>query len=141
MAIVFPLLVLAAMVFAVVDIIVRDDALIRFMPKALWLLLVILIPLLGTILWFVLGREYPENSAPAARMARMPRMPRMPRATRTVEPVRPPVARPRDTRTTEQQLADLEREIEEERLRAQLRERQQRRAEGPDQASRDQSAE
>ncbi|MEQ6897419.1 PLD nuclease N-terminal domain-containing protein [Microbacterium sp. KR10-403] len=118
---VFSLLVLAAMVFAVVDIITRDDAQIRLMPKALWLILVILVPLVGVILWFVLGREHDAGSEPVVRM---PRPQRSQRPSAPATPPAPPLP-PRDTRSTEQQLADLEREIEEERLRAELRRRQQ----------------
>ena len=106
---IFSLLVLAAMVFAVVDIITRDEGQVKHLPKIAWLFLVILIPLLGTILWFALGREYPERRAP-----RPPQF-----APWASEPA-PPPAPPRETRSTEQQLADLEREIEEDRLRAEL---------------------
>lgn len=121
MAIVFSLLMLAVTVFAIVDIIVRDDGQIRFMPKALWLILVILVPFVGAILWLVLGRERAERTTPVVRMPQ-------PRAPRAHPPVSAPLpASPRDTRSTEQQLADLEREIEEERLRAELRRRQQER--------------
>ena len=122
MAYLFLLLMLAAMVFTVVDIIVRDDGQIRFMPKALWLILVILVPLLGVILWFVLGREHVEAAEPVVRMPR-PRPRHEPTPSAASMPQAP--SRPRDTRSTEQQLADLEREIEEERLRAELRRRQQ----------------
>jgi hypothetical protein len=110
MPFVFSLLVVAAMVFAVVDIVMRDDGQIKHMPKVVWLILVILLPLIGTVLWFTIGRDYPERPARAPRAARHAPAP----------PAPPP---PRDTRTTEQQLADLEREIEEERLRAELRRR------------------
>lgn len=106
---VFSLLVLVGMVFAVVDIILRDESQVRHLPKMVWLFLVILLPLLGTILWFAIGREYPERQAP-----RPPQF-----APWASEPA-PPAAAPRDTRTTEQQLADLEREIEEDRLRAEI---------------------
>jgi len=123
MPIVFSLLVLAATVFAIVDIIIRDDGQVRFMPKALWLILVILLPLIGVILWFVLGRERPEGATPPARVPR----PRAPRAQPQVSAPSP--VPPRDTRSTEQQLADLEREIEEERLRAELRRQRSERGE------------
>lgn len=106
---VFSLLVLVGMVFAVVDLILRDESQVRHLPKMVWLFLVILLPLLGTILWFAIGREYPERQAP-----RPPQF-----APWASEPA-PPAAAPRDTRTTEQQLADLEREIEEDRLRAEI---------------------
>jgi hypothetical protein len=109
MPFVFSLLMLAAMVFAVVDIVLRDDGQIKHMPKLVWLLLVILLPLVGVVLWFAIGREYPERAPRASRPAH-----------RAAAPAPAPM---HDTRTTEQQLADLEREIEEERLRAELRRR------------------
>ena len=115
---VFSLLVLVAMVFAVVDIILRDEGQVRHLPKIVWLFLVVLVPLLGTILWFALGREYPQRQAP-----RPPQF-----APWASEPSPPPA--PRDTRSTEQQLADLEREIEEERLRAELARRRAQQGEG-----------
>jgi hypothetical protein len=125
MSFVFPLLVLAAMVVAIVDIVTRDDSQIKHMPKFVWLILVILLPLLGVILWFTIGREYPEHVS---------RAPRAPRPSRRVPPAPPSVpSGPYDPRTTEQQLADLEREIEEDRLRAELRRRQQGGAQEPPQ--------
>ena len=79
--------------------------------------LVILLPFLGTVLWFASGREYPQRE-----VRRPPQF-----APWATEPAAPPV-RTRDGRSTEQQLADLEREIAEERLRAELARR--RREEG-----------
>lgn len=114
-----PLLVLALMVFALVDIIRRDDSQVKHMPKFVWLLLVILLPFIGSVLWFGIGREYPEGGI---RLGRPPQQ----RATRQ-EPVVPPA--PVDTRTTEQQLADLEREITEEKLREEIARRKQERGE------------
>lgn len=111
MPLVFSLLTLALTVFALIDIITRDNSQVKHMPKMVWLLLVILIPLLGSILWFAIGREYPERSA-------APRPPQF--APWATEPPAPAPAAPRDQRSTEQQLADLEREIEEDRLRAEL---------------------
>ena len=48
---------LAVMIFALVDIITSDNWRIRFLPKIAWALLVIFLPLIGSILWFVLGKE------------------------------------------------------------------------------------
>ncbi len=110
------LLILALLVFTLVDIIRRDDQQVKHLPKTMWVIIVILLPFLGAVLWFTLGRVYPEGG------------PRMPRPARTAAP--PATARPSapsapaDPRSTEQQLADLEREIEEDRLRAELRRRQ-----------------
>ena len=108
------LVVLAGMIFALVDIITRDQSLVKHMPKTVWLFVVILLPFLGTVLWFAIGREYPENGIRLGR-------PQMQRPTRTA-PAPPPVT-PVDTRTTEQQIADLDREIEEWRLREELEKR------------------
>lgn len=108
------LLLLAAMVFAIVDIVLRDNAEIKHLPKVAWLFLVILVPLLGTVLWFTLGRDVPQ------RLSR-PRPTRVSRPAGVSRPAAPPApSRGRDVRTTEQQLADLEREIEEDRLRAEI---------------------
>ncbi|OAH51183.1 PLD nuclease N-terminal domain-containing protein [Microbacterium oleivorans] len=103
------LVVLAGMIFALVDIITRDQSLVKHMPKTVWLFVVILLPFLGTVLWFAIGREYPRRE-----VSRPPQF-----APWASEPAPPPV-RAHEARSTEQQLADLEREIEEERLRAEL---------------------
>lgn len=108
------LVVLAGMIFALVDIITRDQSLVKHMPKTVWIFVVILMPFLGTVLWFAIGREYPRRE-----VTRPPQF-----APWATEPPAPPV-RPRDARSTEQQLADLEREIEEERLRAELARRRE----------------
>lgn len=122
MAFIVSLLVVALMVFALVDIIRRDDAQVKFMPKVVWLLLVILLPFIGSVLWFGIGREYPEGGvrfeSPLRRERNRPPAP----------PVVPPV--PVDTRTTEQQIADLDREIEEWRLREEIAKRKRERGSG-----------
>jgi len=104
------LLVVTAMVLAIVDIILRDQSQVKHLPKPVWLILVILMPLLGSILWFALGREWPERQA----------APRTPQFAPWASAPPAPQAPRREHRSTEQQLADLEREIEEERLRAEL---------------------
>ncbi len=116
---IFSLLMLAAMIFALVDIITRDSSQVRHLPKVTWVFIVILLPMLGTILWFALGREYAPRSAPT----RAPQF-----APWATPPAPAPESRPRDLRSTEQQLADLEREIEEERLRAELARRRSERS-------------
>ena len=116
------LLPLALMIVGLLDIITRDDGQVKHLPKIVWILLVVLLPLIGTVLWFAVGREY------------APRPVAHPRGYHDV-PMPPPP--PRDTRSTEQQLADLEREIEEERLRAEIARRRRARdaqAADPDEA-------
>jgi hypothetical protein len=44
-----------------VDIITKDQSQIRNLPKVTWVIMVIFLPLIGTIVWFVAGRSYPET--------------------------------------------------------------------------------
>jgi len=110
------ILIFALTIGALIDVILRDDAQVKRLPKMVWAILVILLPLIGAVLWFTLGREYGEDGVP------LPRMPR--REARTNAPA--PAAQrnaPTDVRTTEQQIADLDREIEEWRLRDEIAKR------------------
>jgi hypothetical protein len=50
------LLTIAVTVYAVVDCIQTDDARVRGLPKLLWLLLILLFPIVGSIAWFIAGR-------------------------------------------------------------------------------------
>jgi hypothetical protein len=109
MAAIFPVIVLAAMVIALIDIIMRDEGQVRHLPKFGWILLVVLLPLIGTLLWFILGREYGGSAASEGIGSLMP--------TRSQSSPRPPVP---EISSTEQQLAELDREIEYYQRRAEL---------------------
>ena len=113
----FSILVIALMIGALIDIITRDNSLVKHLPKMVWIIIVILLPLVGSLLWFAIGREYGESGIPIPRMRRAER----PTGPTRQADVRP--APPRDTRTTEQQIADLDREIEEWRLREEIEKR------------------
>ena len=52
-----PLVLTGLLVFAVVDILVIDGGRVRGLPKYGWIGVVILIPLIGPLLWFLVGRE------------------------------------------------------------------------------------
>lgn len=119
MGFVLSLIVLALMAFALVDIIRRDDAQVKYMPKFVWMLLVVLLPFIGSMLWFGIGREYPEGGIQISRPSRRER------SRPTAAPPAPVI--PVDTRTTEQQIADLDREIEEWRLREEIEKRRRER--------------
>ena len=100
-----PLLAFALFVFALVDIIIRPSDQVRHLPKLAWVFIVILLPLIGSILWFAVGREYQPSSR--RRTLRMPAVGAraMPGGnTAGQERVAPD--------STEAQLAALEREIE-----------------------------
>jgi len=49
------------MVFALVDIIRADRWSIRHLDKSLWMIIVILLPLIGSVLWFAIGRDYDRS--------------------------------------------------------------------------------
>ncbi len=115
------ILIVALMIVALIDVITRDDSQVKHLPKMVWIIIVILLPLIGSALWFGIGREYGEAGIS---------LPRMRRAERRAGPVDVRPAPPTDVRTTEQQIADLDREIEEWRLREEL-ERRRRDGEEP----------
>ena len=122
------ILIIALMIFALIDVITRDDSQVKFLPKMVWVIIVILLPLIGSALWFGLGREY------AGGGISLPRMPQ--RAARRATPQTSAAQTwmpPAETRTTEQQIADLDREIEEWELRQQIEARKRERGE-PDTA-------
>lgn len=120
----FALLVFVVMISALIDAITRRDDQVRHLPKFAWIIFIVLLPLVGSILWFALGREW--GAAPEAMSFGDPR-----RWSKDQEPVAP-ASRPRDTRTTEQQLADLEREERAAQLEAEIRRRRAAREGGAD---------
>ncbi|MFJ6653499.1 PLD nuclease N-terminal domain-containing protein [Microbacterium sp. NPDC091313] len=111
------LLTLALMVTALIDAITRREDQVKHLPKFAWILLIIVIPLVGSVLWFTIGREW---SAPRETMSFGD-----PRRWSKDEPAPSPAPapRPNETRSTAQQLADLEREIEIAELEEQVRRR------------------
>ncbi|GAA4491314.1 PLD nuclease N-terminal domain-containing protein [Microbacterium panaciterrae] len=114
MAVLFSILLLALLIGALIDIITRRDDQVKHLPKVFWIILVILVPLAGSLIWFLVGREYDSEGI------RLP-SPARERRPRPSAPVAPSL--PEDSRSTEQQIADLDREIEEWRLRAELEKR------------------
>ena len=88
---------------ALIDIILRQDGQVKHLPKTMWIMIVIFLPLIGCILWFTIGREY---ATPIDRGGfGDPRRREAPRPDVDV-PVR------RNGKTTEDELAELDREIE-----------------------------
>ena len=51
---------LVLFVYCVLDLIATDEALIRNLPKMVWLLVIIFIPIVGPTAWLLLGR--PERA-------------------------------------------------------------------------------
>lgn len=53
-------LLLALWAYCIFDVISTDEALMRNMPKILWLVVVIVLPTVGSVAWLLLGR--PEGA-------------------------------------------------------------------------------
>ncbi|SMQ75061.1 PLDc N-terminal domain-containing protein [Agreia sp. VKM Ac-1783] len=94
---------LALMIGALIDIILRRDDQVKHLPKVVWVLLVVFLPLIGSILWFTIGREYsqPINLGGFGDPRRREKAAGTFSSTQTMR-----------LKTTEEELADLEREIE-----------------------------
>jgi len=44
------------MVFSFVDVITIDERRVRYLPKAVWAIIVVVISVVGSVLWWTLGR-------------------------------------------------------------------------------------
>ena len=120
MHIVISVVIFCLVLAALIDIVIRDESQIRHLPKLVWIILVILLPLIGCIIWFTVGREY--RTVEDRGSFGDPRRWESPAAA--TAPVR--------AKSTEEQLAELELEIAEykeqeriRRLKAELDDRRQ----------------
>jgi hypothetical protein len=68
---------LALVVYCLIDLWQADTARVRNLPKALWVLLIVLVPLVGGVAWLVLGRPQPlrGGGTPGYGPPRAPRGP------------------------------------------------------------------
>lgn len=62
---IFVLLAIAVWVFSIVDCALQEPTRHRGVSKPVWLMIVIVIPVIGGILWFAIGRSRRRNSQPA----------------------------------------------------------------------------
>jgi hypothetical protein len=53
-------------IYCIVDVITTDDAIVRHLPKIVWLLIVVLVPDIGSLLWLGLGRPRVWTQRPQA---------------------------------------------------------------------------
>lgn len=59
--------VISITVYAIIDCAGRRTDSIKAMPKLAWILVIILVPILGPVLWFLLGRVRPTGGRRAPR--------------------------------------------------------------------------
>jgi hypothetical protein len=94
---------LALLVFTLIDIITIDSWRIRHLDKVTWVIIVILLPLIGAVLWYVIGRPRAEPASGRGEFR---------------DPIRQEVAAPLDDDDID---AAVEREIEFHERQARLR--------------------
>jgi len=58
------LVILALWLFCLIDVIVTDEYRVRNLPKVLWVLIVLLLPTVGSILWLIAGRPWDQQTTP-----------------------------------------------------------------------------
>lgn len=56
-------------VYAVIDCAMTDHRRARGIPKLLWVLVIVVIPIIGAILWFTLGKDRSTGRSRVRRMA------------------------------------------------------------------------
>jgi len=54
------ILTFVLIIAALIDIITRDELLVRHLPKVTWVILVIFLPVIGSIVWFAVGHDWGE---------------------------------------------------------------------------------
>jgi phospholipase D-like protein len=65
-------------VFCIFDVISSDPTLVRNLPKLVWLLIVVIVPDIGSIAWLILGRPAHAAFRPGSTVRRAPAPPRAP---------------------------------------------------------------
>ena len=80
---VFGIALLFLWIFCIFDVITSDPELVRNLPKLVWLLIVIIVPDVGSIAWLIVGRPRGAAFSPGATS------PRVPRQHRSAGPVGP----------------------------------------------------
>ncbi|MEY2847767.1 MAG: hypothetical protein RI885_432 [Actinomycetota bacterium] len=51
------LVILAVWVYTIIDVILANPRRVRGLPKALWIVVAVLLPVVATILWFTIGKD------------------------------------------------------------------------------------
>lgn len=78
---------LGLLVYCVLDVVTTPEAQVRNMPKPVWLLLIVVVPLVGGIAWLVAGR--PQGASTSMPYKGNRGLPPQPRRTPRAAPVRP----------------------------------------------------
>ena len=113
---VLSLLLIVLTIVALIDVVGQPEPVVRNLPKIVWVLLIVFIPLIGVGLWFLLGKDWSTSriKLPERRARRQPRTAGYwgPGRASSAPPVASPSQPDRTVSSTEEQLAALEREIQ-----------------------------
>jgi hypothetical protein len=61
--IVVGLIVIAVSIFAAIDSLMTDRSRTRGLPKALWVVVILFLPVIGALLWFTVGKDRGKGKA------------------------------------------------------------------------------
>ena len=61
---------LALVIFALVDVITSNEGQIKHLPKIAWILLIVFLPLIGSIVWLIAGKVRALPTVPNSQPAR-----------------------------------------------------------------------
>ena len=67
--VILPFVVVALDVFAVVDVILTEARRVRALNKIAWVVIIIVLPVIGAILWFWLGKERQDRGGTPRQVA------------------------------------------------------------------------
>jgi hypothetical protein len=70
------LLTIALTIYAAVDCVQTDERRVRNLPKLIWLLVVLVFPIVGPVVWFIAGRPQGGRTGPGRNQR--PQAPRGP---------------------------------------------------------------
>jgi len=63
--VIISVVIVAVCIYALIDCLRTDSREVRGVPKGVWIVALLLLPLLGAILWFILGRPRSVATRPA----------------------------------------------------------------------------
>ena len=55
--VIIPVITLGLLIFALIDVITSDESQIKHLPKLVWVLLIVFLPLVGSIIWLITGKD------------------------------------------------------------------------------------
>lgn len=69
LAVILPVIAVALDIFSIIDIIRIEEHRVRGLPKFLWVAIVVLLPFIGVILWFTIGRARGDSGGQRRTLA------------------------------------------------------------------------